>query len=170
MAKKRMISEILEEASKQDSQVSRGQYLKDNYSVALITILKGGFDDSVVWNLPEGTPPYTQDDAPKGFEYSSLHKQSRKLGKYFIKGGMGEALAPVRRESMFIEMLESLHSTEAELVIAMKEGLTGRYKGITLKLVQDTFPDLIKTVAKASPVVEETAKVKKKPKSKKKNA
>ena len=147
MAKK-LISEILEKAVMLDSQEARREYLKSNYSVALITILKGGFDKSIVWNLPEGLPPYSQDTAPKGFEPSSLYKQQRMFAKYFMKGGRGDKLAPVRREGMFIKMLESLHPSEAELVLAMVEGLTGRYKGITLKLVQDAFPGLVKVVAK----------------------
>ena len=146
MAKK-LISEILESAAMLDSQEGRRQHLKDNYSVALITVLKGGFDDSVQWSLPDGEPPYRKDDAPKGFEPNSLHRLSSKFGKYFLKGGHGERLTAAKRESMFIEVLESLHPLEAELVLAMKDKkLTGRYKGVTLKLVQDTFPDLIKQV------------------------
>jgi len=156
MAKRKMISEILEGASKEDSQVSRGQYLKDKYTVALVTILKGGFDDSVVWNLPEGTPPYRKDDAPKGYEMSNLYNK-QKMFKHFVKGSpSGDKMTDVKRETLFIGLLESLHADEAELVIAMKDKkLTGRYKGITLKLVQDTFPDLIKTVTKPVQAVEE---------------
>lgn len=165
MAKK-LISEVLEEAAKLDSQEARRQHLKDNYSVALITILKGGFDESIEWNLPKGTPPYRKDDAPKGFESTSLHKQQRLFGKYFMKGGRGDMLTAVKREGMFINMLESLHPAEAELVLAMKEGLTGRYKGITLKLVQDTFPALIKTVEKPKAKKEKVAVKKKVKKSK----
>jgi len=160
MAKKKMISEILEGAAKLDSQEARREYLKDNYSVALITILKGGFDDSVQWNLPKGEPPYKQDDAPKGFEPNNLYKLQPRFGKYFMKGGRGDKLTSVKRESMFIEVLESLHKNEAELVLVMKDKkLTGRYKGVTLKLVQDTFPDLIKTVT--APEVKEQAAVEK---------
>ena len=156
MAKRKMISEILEGASKQDSQVSRGQYLKDKYTVALITILRGGFDDSVVWNLPEGEPPYRKDDAPKGYEMSNLYIK-QKMFKHFVKGSpSGDRMTDAKREKLFIGLLESLHADEAELVIAMKDKkLTGRYKGITLKLVQDTFPGLIKTPVKLAPVVKE---------------
>lgn len=165
MAKK-LISEVLEEAAKLDSQEARRQHLKDNYSVALITILKGGFDDSIEWNLPKGEPPYNKDDAPKGYELTSLHKEQRKFGKYFMKGGRGDMLTAVKREGLFINMLESLHPSEAELVLAMKEGLTGRYKGVTLKLVQDTFPDLIKKVEKPKAKTEKKEAVKKVKKSK----
>ena len=49
-----------------------------------------------------------------------------------------------RREKMFIDVLESLHPDEAELVIAMKEkSLMGKYKGITSKLVSEAFPNLL---------------------------
>lgn len=169
-----MISEVLESASKQDSQEARGKYLRDNYSVALATILKGGFDDSIQWNLPEGEPPYRKDDAPKGYERSNLHRQF-KMFKHFVKGSpTGTPMPSVKREKIFIGVLEALHADEAELVLAMKDKkLTGRYKGITLKLVQDTFPALIKTVAKPAPVVEEKkviaakAKPQKKAKTKK---
>ena len=158
MAKK-LISEILEKAAMLDSQEARREYLKSNYSVALITILKGGFDETVHWNLPKGNPPYNPDDAPIGFEPSNLYKQQRMFGKYFMKGGRGDSMTPVRREKMFINMLESLHPSEAELVLAMvsKEGLTGIYKGITLKLVQDTFPTLIQIVE--TPVAKKEEKV-----------
>jgi hypothetical protein len=83
------------------------------------------------------------------------------FAKYFMKGGRGDQLTSVRREGMFIKMLESLHPTEAELVLAMVEGLTGRYKGITLKLVQDTFPGLVKVVEKLQAKTEETVVPKK---------
>ena len=158
MAKKH-IHEVLEGAAKLGSQEARRQYLKDNYSVALITVLKGGFDDSVQWSLPDGEPPYRKDDAPKGFEPNSLHRLSSRFGKYFLKGGQGERLTQTKRESMFIEVLESLHPDEAELVLAMKDKkLTGRYKGVTLKLVQDTFPDLIKQKVVATKVKKEAIK------------
>jgi hypothetical protein len=163
MAKK-LISEILESAAMLDSQEGRREYLKDNYSVALITILKGGFDESVTWNLPKGVPPYRKDDAPKGLEPTTLYRQQKMFGKYFMKGGRGDSLTPVKREGMFINMLECLHPDEAELVLAMvsKEGLTGRYKGITLKLVQDTFPALIPVVKKPKAEKEEKVVAKKK--------
>ena len=154
-----MISEILEEASKQESQVARGQYLKDNYSVALITILKGGFDDTVQWNLPEGDPPYRKDDAPKGYEPSNLYIKGKMLKHFVVGSASGTKMTQVRREKIFMDVLESLHVDEAELVLAMKDKkLTGRYKGITEKLVRDAFPDLISSVAQAT-IIEKKQKV-----------
>jgi len=143
MAKKKMISEILELAAKCESQEERSKFLKENYSIPLITILRGAFDDSVQWNLPKGEPPYRKDDAPKGYEPSNLYKQQRRFG-YFVKGGKGESMSAVKREQLFISILESLHPNEAELVIAMKDKkLAGKYKGVTEKLIRTTWPNLI---------------------------
>ena len=50
----------------------------------------------------------------------------------------------MKRESLFIELLESLHYTEAELICLIKDGkLTEKYPSITEKLVRETFPNLL---------------------------
>ena len=64
--------------------------------------------------------------------------------KYFFKGGQGDQVSAVRRERMFINVLEALHPDEAELVLTMKEKkLMGKYSGITPLLVTEAFPDLL---------------------------
>ena len=73
----------------------------------------------------------------------SLHKLCKKF-KHFVKGGVGDNQPAARRERMFIGILESLHSSEAELVLNMKEKtLMGKYNGITSALVAEAFPDLL---------------------------
>jgi hypothetical protein len=142
MAEK-MISEILQKAGSLKTKKEKIDYLRSQNSKPLRTILKGAFDPSVTFLLPEGEPPYRKDDAPKGFEPSNLHKMTRRF-KYFDTGGIGERLEAAKREKMFIDVLESLHPDEAELVILMKDKkLAGKYKGITKKLVSDTWPTLI---------------------------
>ena len=49
---------------------------------------------------------------------------------------------PLKRESLFLNLLDTLHVEEAELLIAAKDKKM-KYKGITKKLVKDTFPNLI---------------------------
>jgi len=140
----RMISEVLQKAAELKTRQEKIDYLRNNNSKPLRTILAGSFDPSIQFLLPEGTPPYRKDDAPKGFEPSNLHRISRQF-KYFDKGGIGERLTAAKRESMFINCLESLHPDEAELVLLMKDKkMAGKYKGITRKLVSDAFPNLIK--------------------------
>ena len=140
---KQMLSEVLEGAGNQKTKQDKIDYLRKNGSIPLQTILKGAYDDAVIWNLPKGKPPFKADGAPKGFEMVSLHKQCKKF-KHFVKGGVGDNQPAARRERMFIGILESLHSSEAELVLNMKEKtLMGKYNGITSALVAEAFPDLL---------------------------
>jgi len=138
-----MISEILQKAGDFKNKKDKISYLKSVDSRPLRNILKGSYDDSVQFNLPEGEPPYRKDDAPPGFEVSTIQKQGYYF-KYFFKGGQGDRMPAVRREKMFIDVLESLHPDEAELVLTMKEKkLMGKYSGITPLLVTEAFPDLL---------------------------
>lgn len=140
---KEMLSEVLERAGDQKTKQDKIDYLRKNGSIPLQTILKGAYDDAVIWNLPEGKPPFNEDGAPKGYEMVSLHKQCKKF-KHFVKGGVGDNQPAARRERMFIGILESLHSSEAELVLNMKEKtLMGKYNGITSALVAEAFPNLL---------------------------
>lgn len=141
MAKK-LISEVLTEASKIKTKADRIVFLRNNRSPALLDILRIAFDDDVVTVLPAGAPTYTQDDAPIGHEYLSLHRGHRRF-KYFFKGPLANGTPALRREGMFLTLLESLNKDEAELVIAAKDKSL-KYKGITKKFIQDTFPNLIK--------------------------
>ena len=143
MAKTNMISEVLQKAAEITNKQEKIDYLKSADSRPLRNILKGSYDDTVQFNLPEGEPPYRKDDAPKGYEPSNLYKQSSYF-KYFFKGGQGDKVPAVRRERMFIDVLESLHPDEAELVLTMKEKkLMGKYSGITPLLVTEAFPNLL---------------------------
>ena len=138
-----MISEVLKEAGKLQSKQEKINYLKQMDSKPLRNILKGSYDDTIQFKLPKGESPYRKDDAPKGYEPSNLYKQSSYF-KYFFKGGQGDQVSAVRRERMFINVLEALHPDEAELVLTMKEKkLMGKYSGITPLLVTEAFPNLL---------------------------
>ena len=62
--------------------------------------------------------------------------------KYFVKGLIGDQLNPIKREKMFIDMLESVHPKDAELLLAMKDKKI-LAKSVTRKLIQEAFPNLI---------------------------
>ena len=143
MAKKLSLADVLTEAGNQKTKQDKIDYLRKNGSIQLQTVLKGAYDNAVEWDLPEGIPPYRKDDAPRGFEYTNLKRVARKF-TWFVKGGKGQSLPAARREKMFIDILESLHSDEAELVLNMKEkSLMGKYNGITSALVAEAFPNLL---------------------------
>jgi len=140
MARK-LISEILTEASKIDKREDRIRFLRMNKSPGLTDILRINYDEAVVPALPKGAPTYRQDDAPKGYEYTILNKAYTQF-KYFFKGPIANKMKPLKREGLFLNLLESLNPEEAELLIAAKDKKM-KYKGITKKLVNDAFPNLI---------------------------
>lgn len=140
-AKKKEIFEILEDVMKQKSRKDKIAKLQEYKNLmALRDVLQGTFDERIQWNLPEGTPPY---EASKPESHpSSLLKQHLQF-KFFVKGlRESERLMPVRRERIFIDMLESVHPKDAEILVSMINKKSPM-KGLTVKLVQEAIPDLI---------------------------
>lgn len=140
MAKK-LISEVLNEASKLTKKEDRIKYLRTNSSPALRDVLRIAFDADVVSLLPTGAPSFERDDAPAGHEFLNLHKGHRRF-KYFFKGPAANETTALRREGMFLSFIESLNGLEADMVIAAKDKKL-KIKGITKALVKETFPNLI---------------------------
>tara|TARA_R110000822_G_scaffold88734_2_gene205451 strand:- start:2727 stop:3164 length:438 start_codon:yes stop_codon:yes gene_type:complete len=132
------IFEILEEASKKKNQKEQIDYLRQFQDNAVLkTILAGAFYEGVKWNLPPGNPPFKPCD-PINAE-SFLYAETKRL-YLFCEGG--PALKPLKREALFIEMLESVHPKDAEILLAMKNKKLP-YKGITKALVNKAFPGLV---------------------------
>ena len=137
------IHEIFEKAASLKTKKEKIAYLKEMKQYpAFMDILRINFDNDVVCLLPDGETPYRKDDAPEGMAYQSLHREYRRF-TYFFKGGEGMNLAPLKRESMWIDLLESLSEGEADLLAKAKDRRL-KYKGITRKLVEEAFPTLLK--------------------------
>jgi hypothetical protein len=140
MAKK-LISEVLNEASKLTKKEDRIKYLRTNTSPALRDVLRIAFDADIVSLLPTGAPSFERDDAPAGHEFLNLHRGHRRF-KYFFKGPAANETTALRREGMFLSFIESLNGVEADMVIAAKDKKL-KIKGITKALVKEAFPNLI---------------------------
>ena len=138
---KLQVFEILDKAVKAKSRDERIKVLQDNQIMPVLDILRGTFDDTIQWNLPDGEPPYTPND--ESTPPSTLLKQHLNF-KYFVKGlRESNSLNKIKREKMFIDLLESVHPRDAELVISMiNKKSPHRY--LTKKLVQEAFPELIR--------------------------
>ena len=101
-------------------------------------ILKAAFDPKIEWDLQEGTPPFIANEAPVGTQHTLLRNETRRLYN-FIKGG-NNTLSKTRKETLFIQMLEGLHTTEADLLINVKDKrLNQVYKGLTEAVVKEAF-------------------------------
>ena len=135
------MTEILEVVHKQRSKEKKVQVLQHYRDDALTALLIWNFDPSVTSALPEGDVPYKPNDVPEGTDHTSLRREWKNL-YHFIKGG-NDGLNGLRRESMFVQMLEGLHPREADLVCLVKDKrLTDVYK-VTLEMVKEAYPDIV---------------------------
>ena len=132
------LAEIVNEAIKIQKKVDKVAYLKQNNSRELRDIFKLMYDKSLEFNIPNTAPPYTPTEHPD--TYGALYREARKL-KYFVKGYGGDDLPQAKRENLFIEMLESVHPTDAELLckmIAQKP-----LKGLPPSVINGLCPGLV---------------------------
>jgi len=133
-----LISEILEKVSKSKTKKEKVKLLQEYNHNALRMVIKSSFDPKIEWQLPEGDVPYTRNDAPEGTEHTSLSYESRKL-YHFIKGGNNQ-ISQNKRETMFVQMLEGLHESEAAVLVAAKDKkLHQVYKGLSKNVVMEAF-------------------------------
>jgi hypothetical protein len=88
--------------------------------------------------LPEGDPPFKPNDLPD--QENVFIKEARRL-VHFVEGGNTD-LKQMRRETLFIEMLEAVAPKDALLLLAIKNKKLP-YKGIDESIVRDAFPDLL---------------------------
>jgi hypothetical protein len=133
-----LISEILDKVSKAKTKQNKIALLKEHDSQALRMVIKASFDPKIKWALPDGEVPFKRNEAPAGTEHSVLAYESRKLYHY-IRGGNGD-LSQSKRETMFVQMLEGLHESEADVLVAAKDGVLHQmYKGLSANVVKEAF-------------------------------
>tara|TARA_R100001510_G_scaffold56976_1_gene63683 strand:- start:2172 stop:2642 length:471 start_codon:yes stop_codon:yes gene_type:complete len=134
------IHEILELASKQRSKAKKVEVLQKYETDALKSIFIWNFDETVISVIPSGEVPYNKNEVPVGTDHTSLRREWKHLYN-FVKGG-NDGLSTIRRETMFIQMLEGLHPEEAEIICLVKDKkLADKYK-ITYDVVKQAYPDI----------------------------
>ena len=161
--------EVFHLASKQRSKAKKVEVLKRYEDPSLKALLIWNFDETVISVLPSGEVPYTGYDDQTTYSGTLTTKISEEVRKmhetgsfsmgsgdkeghttirreyvnfyHFLKGG-NDALNNIRRESMFINILEGLHPLEAEIIVLVKDkNLEEKYK-ITKEIVSEAYPDI----------------------------
>jgi hypothetical protein len=135
----RSVSEILSNISEEKDVKKRKDLLaQQSKNQGVIAMLQLAFDPNVKFQLPEGDPPY------KPCEYldqqGMLYNSVRKIAMFLDPNSK---LPQLKKEVLFVGLLESLDPQDAKLLLAVKDKKMP-YKGITKKLVAETFPNLIK--------------------------
>ena len=125
----RFLPEILEEIDKDPKLLST----KYRGNSALKIIFEYAFLPEKKFILPEDEPPYKPDDAPIGMSPAILTQELRRFYVFLRKD-----LKPIKREALFISLLESVHPSEAKLILAVKDQkLHKLYKKVTRKAVEE---------------------------------
>lgn len=140
---RKSVAEILEEIAALKKKEDKITKLRENVSnMVMLKILQWTYDQRIKWLLPEGEVPYN----PTKYldQEGNLYNEARRL-YLFVEGG-NPNLKQIRREFLFIQLLETLSPKEAQLLASVKDKKLP-YKGITEKLVQEAFPGLINEAA-----------------------
>ena len=149
------VRETFEEIGKAKTREEKREVLKKRENFATKALLQLNYHPEVKWLLPPGAPPYTP-STQGDMTSNSLHYEVKKLDYYTDPSPHSlDELPMLRRESMFVGLLERLDPQDAVMLIAVKDQKLS-YKGLTYKLVKDTWPDLLPDVEEKQEVVEES--------------
>ena len=164
------IFEILDLVSKQRSKTKKVEVLKKYDDPSLRRVLIWNFDESIKSAVPEGEVPYVGYDDQNTYsgtlstklthEVRSMHasgsfslgvsdqqghttiRRESKNFYHFVRGG-NDTMNAIRRETMFINILQGLHPLEAEIICLIKDGnLSDVYK-ITREVVEQAYPNIV---------------------------
>jgi len=135
------ISKILTKAGKEKTVKNKIAVLVENDSVPLRTILRLIYDDTIEYLVPDTPPPFKKNELND--LDTLLYREARRL-KIFFKGGGYDDLNQIKRESLFISLLEDLDADDAELLANNLISHTP-VKGLTRKTVEAAYPELFTT-------------------------
>jgi hypothetical protein len=156
--------EILELACKQRTRPKKIEVLQKYKNDALVSLFIWNYDESVISLIPYGEVPYSSNtdispgngtlssaiqkqiddkmvDAIGSNQRTSLREEYTKFYN-FIKGG-NDSLSSIRRETIFIQLLEGLHPKEAEILCLVKDKkLTDKYN-LPFDLIREAYPFIV---------------------------
>ena len=130
--------ELLTRIDGAKSQKERGELLKQNQNHHLENLLWYTFHPDVKFMLPKGAPPYNASAPSRNSKL--IYGQIRMLN--YLTNEFTGNLTPIKKEQMFIQILESVSTEEAELLIQMKDKKL-KVTGLSYNLVKETFPGLL---------------------------
>ena len=161
--------EVLDLVSKQRTKAKKIEVLRTYEDISLKIILIWNFDESVQSVLPPGEVPYTGYDDQNVYSgtlstkiteevrkmhdtgsfslgssdqqgHTTIRRESKNF-YHFVRGG-NDSMNAIRRETMFINILEGLHPLEAEIVTLCKDKKLGEVYKITKEIVSEAYPDI----------------------------
>ena len=142
-----MVHELLEAVDAERVKAKKLEILRTHGEDSFKMTMIWNFDESVVSMLPDGPVPYqpvesdVQADREKGLPQRSTIRNSARQFYRFVKGG-DDQLNKIKRESIFINILETLPPPEAEILVLVKDKALNTKYNITKELVAEAYPEI----------------------------
>ena len=136
-----LVSELLTAVHGKKNKADKVKLLKEHTRDDVKALIIWNYDKGIRSALPEGEVPYKKNEAPANSGgHTRLVHEWRTLYNY-VKGG-NDKLSQMKREQMFVQLLESLHADEAEILLLVKDKeLQSKYR-ITRQVVEEAYPDI----------------------------
>lgn len=135
------LTEMLDEMNS-----DKANFAKYQTCAALKILLEYAFDPEKKFVLPDGDPPFKPDAGPLGMSPANLLMEVKRFYVFCRKD-----LKPIKRETLFVQLLENIHPTEAKLMLHVKDQtLPKLYPKLTHKVLFDAGFIAVEPVAKAS--------------------
>jgi len=140
-----LVHEIFTKINNAKDKPKKMQVLRQYKSEGMEKLLKAAFDPQIKWLLPEGDVPFKPNDAPEGTEHTRLEHEARTLKNYVALENAGQThvgnpdLNNMKRELLFIQLLEGLCEGEARVLILAKDKKLNKYKGLTAAMVREAY-------------------------------
>jgi hypothetical protein len=141
MAVRISITEIIQGAAEKKTNEEKIDFLRKNDNPALRIVLKYTYDNAIEFLIPDTPPPWEKNEYEDEAK-SLLFREARKL-KIFIKNGGYDTLNQIKREQLFISLLEDIDNDDADTLCQMISKKP--FKGLTKKTIEEAFPDLIQS-------------------------
>ena len=142
-----MVHELLEAVDSERVKSRKLDLLRTHGEDSFKMTMIWNFDESVISMLPEGNVPYqpvesdVQANIEKGLPQRTTIRNSAKNFYRFVKGG-DDAMNKIKREGLFINILETLPPPEAEILVLVKDKALNTKYNITKELVAEAYPEI----------------------------
>jgi len=142
-----MVHELLEAVDSERVKSKKLELLRTHGDDSFKMVMIWNFDESVISVLPEGNVPYqpvegdVQASKEQGVPQRTTIRNAARQFYRFVKGG-DDQLNKIKRESIFINILQTLPQPEAEILVLVKDKALNTKYNITKELVSEAYPEI----------------------------
>lgn len=142
-----MVHELLEAVDSERVKAKKLELLRTHGDDSFKMVMIWNFDESVISVLPEGNVPYqpvegdVQASKEQGVPQRTTIRNAARQFYRFVKGG-DDQLNKIKRESIFINILQTLPQPEAEILVLVKDKALNTKYNITKELVSEAYPEI----------------------------